>query len=160
MESCYKLPEPFNNSRDWSKGLVWNKSANGYRIPTEAEWEYCARGGEEHLFAGGNEIDEVAWHKGNSGGELHPVGEKKANGYGLYDMSGNVWEWCWDRWDEGAYRRGDFVDPTCKGSLIHRLRRGGSYRTHLFNMRVSYRISQVASYSRKDWGFRLVRNSS
>lgn len=77
------------------------EGANGFRLPTQNEWEYAAFGGEDYLFyAGSNDVDEVSWYLGNSNGSSHPVASKKPNGYGIYDMSGNVWEWCFDQYDE------------------------------------------------------------
>ncbi len=106
------------------------KTGQNYRLPTEAEWEYAARGGERgakdnHLYSGSNTIDEVAWYDGNSGGQTHPVGQKKANQLGLYDMSGNVWEWCADWY--GEYPAAAQRNPTGPGRGSDRVLRGGGW---------------------------------
>ena len=91
--------------------ITQNTQANGYRLPTMEEWEYAARGGEYHKYSGSDNIDEVAWYYDNSFQEIHPVGEKKANGYGLYDMTGNVQEWIWDKYPNSSnqyYKGGSY----------------------------------------------------
>ena len=80
------------------EGVTWDKSANGFRLPTLEEWFFAAIGGQDYDYPGSNNLDEVAWYYNNSNEQTHPVARKKANGYGLYDMVGNVEEWCWD-WD-------------------------------------------------------------
>ncbi|MCR5761895.1 MAG: formylglycine-generating enzyme family protein [Treponema sp.] len=77
--------------------------ADGYRLPTREKWHFAAARGKGYAYAGSDDIDEIAWHDGNSGNETHDVGQKKGNVYGLYDMYGNVWEWCWDSFDLGEY---------------------------------------------------------
>ena len=103
-------------------------SQKGFRLPTEAEWEYAAMGGRYHTYAGTNNdasLKDYAWYDLNSGNKTHEVGTKQANKYGIYDMSGNVWEWCWD-WYGGVF--GDQSDPKGADSGSDRVRRGGSWR--------------------------------
>jgi formylglycine-generating enzyme required for sulfatase activity len=135
----------------------WN--ANGYRLPTEAEWEFAAKGGtKDYLtteYSGSNNVDAVAWYVVNSGKSAQPVGMKKANILGIHDMSGNVWEWCWDRY--GNYLSESQTDPRGPISGTSRVARGGSwYHTYKF-ARSAYRTSRSPSDRTYDYGFRLVR---
>jgi|GEM_PF-2397722 len=93
LEPCYVF-DPKNRRR-----VSCNWEANGYRLLTEAEWEYAARGGNYDLYPGGNNLADLAWYLYNSDEESQPVGQKQCNGFGLCDMAGNVWEWCWDWWE-------------------------------------------------------------
>ena len=104
------------------KTVSCNWNANGYRLLSEAEWEYCARGGEEYLYSGSNNPDEVGWYDSNSGRATHPVGQKKPNGFGVYDMSGNVGEWVWD-W-RSEYSTENQSDPTGPSTGSYRMYRG------------------------------------
>ena len=134
----------------------WNSHADGWRLPTEAEWEYFARGGEYHLFAGDDRIDAVAWYTENSE-TTSPVGQKKANGFGLYDVSGNVLEWCWDRWKR-EYRKAAAVNPTGPDRGSTRIVRGGGWNNSASLMRLSARNSLKPDIRFNGLGFRLVRS--
>ena len=137
--------------------------ANGYRLPTEAEWEYAARGGNAsngYLYAGSDNADEVAWYEvswydDNSGDKTHPVGEKAPNELGLYDMSGNVWEWCWDWY--GAYPSGSQSDPGGSASGSYRVIRGSSWFYCANFLRSACRYYNGPDISNGNLGFRLVR---
>ena len=130
-----------------------------FRLPTEAEWEFAARGGNKSMhyqYSGSNDIDEVAWYSGNSGGESHSalVPLKKANELGLYDMSGNVWEWCQDVFDD--YSSEAQTNPTGPGSGSFRVYRGGGSHNYAGNCRTAFRLNRKTSSSLDDLGFRLA----
>ena len=128
-----------------------------FRFPTEAEWEYAAKGGKKsqgYTYSGSNSIGDVAWYTANSGSETHEVKTKKANELGLYDMSGNVCEWCADWY--GDYNTGSQTDPTGPTSGYYRVFRGGSWYDSASNCRVAYRISSTPSPRYNYLGFRLA----
>ena len=128
-----------------------------FRLPTEAEWEYAARGGNKsqgYKYAGSNNFDEVAWYDGNSGNETHDVGRKRPNELGLYDMSGNLWEWCSDWY--GGYSSASQTNPTGPSSGTCRVLRGGSWNDDVRCCRVSRRINYHPGRRINFSGLRLV----
>jgi formylglycine-generating enzyme required for sulfatase activity len=130
----------------------------GYRLPTEAEWEYAARAGEPYDYAGSATAGDVAWTYDNSGSTTHPVARKSANAWGLHDMSGNVWEWNNDWYD--TYGPDPVVDPLGAAAALARVRRGGSWGNDEVNASVASRAYNAADVRNDIIGFRLARSSS
>jgi formylglycine-generating enzyme required for sulfatase activity len=147
--------------------IICNFNANGYRLPTEAEWEYAAKGGQPESmvseYSGGYQVDDVGGYDANSGGTSHPVGIKTPNGFGIHDMSGNVWEWCWD-WYGDSYTSENQTDP--KGPWgpaspdALRVDRGGSWNHGAQFLRSSNRDGYLPAYRYWLLGFRVCRSGS
>ncbi len=132
----------------------------GGRLPTEAEWEYAARGGNKskgYKYSGSNTIGDVAWYNSNSGSKTHPVGQKKANELGIYDMSGNVWEWCNDWYDENYYKNSPKNNPQGAKSGIYSVLRGGSWYYFAGGCRVANRVRYGIDFIYFYDGFRIAR---
>ncbi len=122
--------------------ITKNDSADGFRLPTEDEWEYAARGGANYIYAGSNNVYDVAWNSHNSNFETHPVAKKRPNNYGLYDMSGNVWEWCYNFKNDKICRRGgSWISPPNDCEILN---------SRIVNDSLEYKNSLI--------GFRIVRD--
>ncbi|MBT6338958.1 MAG: SUMF1/EgtB/PvdO family nonheme iron enzyme [Desulfobacula sp.] len=164
-------PSKFRSGNDFPVERVsWNdakkfisrlkqQSGNTFRLPTEAQWEYAARsGGKNQTYAGGNNLDSVAWYSSNSGNKTHRVGTKSSNGLGIYDMSGNVWEWCEDVYDENAYSKHGRNNPVVisgGSSHVFRVDRGGSWYDNPRYVRAANRGRNSAGRRFSGIGFRL-----
>ncbi|ESQ06694.1 Hypothetical protein B590_05994 [Streptomyces sp. PVA_94-07] len=138
LRPCYLLDDDPD-----ARATRWDQDADGFRLPTEAEWEYACRAGSPEVRYG--PLDVVARHRGNSGGRLHPVATRQANAFGLYDMLGNVWEWCWDLYDPGVY------GP-------YRVFRGGGWQDEPRGVRAACRRKSHPTLRIDDLGFRPARS--
>jgi formylglycine-generating enzyme required for sulfatase activity len=163
VEYCNRLSQKEGLTSAY-QGIGYNTicdfNASGYRLPTEAEWEYAARGGNKdaipYEYSGGNSLDEVAWYGGNSDDRIHPVGTKQPNSLGLCDMSGNLWEWCWD-WYGRSYMGGAQTNPTGPSSGRYRIIRGGGWEFSAARLRSATREYTDPSNRIGELGFRVVR---
>lgn len=138
LDPCYAMGDTPD-----AEDVVCDWMADGYRLPTEAEWEYACRAGSSDVRYG--ELDAIAWHRGNSGGEPHDVATRAPNAWGLHDMIGNVWEWCWDVYDPSVY------GP-------YRVFRGGGFYDKPWGCRASCRRKSHPALAIDDLGFRLARS--
>ncbi len=157
-DNCPVEMVSWNDVQEFTRKLS-RQTGKDYRLPTEAEWEYAARGGNNYspyLYSGSNSVDNVGWYSGNSGNTTRPVGRKAPNELGIYDMSGNVWEWVSDWYDSGYYGRFEGNNPKGPNSGSHRVLRGGSWNGNAQYCRVAFR-SYYAPVIRSDYGgFRLA----
>jgi formylglycine-generating enzyme required for sulfatase activity/proteasome lid subunit RPN8/RPN11 len=154
-------------------GLTWFDAAvfalwMGCRLPTEAEWEFACGGGPQGAWCCADEslLPRYAWYSENAGGEMHPVGTREANAFGLYDCHGNVWEWCQDTYEQDYYAHSPVVDPVNTASAlagltpqpVEKVCRGGSMHMFAEMCRTQYRLHEPAGFLAKDLGFRLARD--
>jgi formylglycine-generating enzyme required for sulfatase activity len=166
----------FCNARSKAEGFepsydlnTWkcNFDANGYRLPTEVEWEYACRAGTTTAYFFGDDESKLkayAWYEDNSGGKPHPVGQKPANPWGLYDMSGNVWQWCNDFYKVDYYQESPKENPRGPESGETKVLRGGAWKFSAESCRSGYRYNENPGYADvcfgyDIYGFRCVRNA-
>ncbi|WFB11229.1 formylglycine-generating enzyme family protein [Streptomyces sp. LX-29] len=135
---------PAYRLRPAAEEIEWDASADGYRLPTEAEWEHACRAGSTGPRYG--ELDDIAWHRDNADDRIHAVGGKRPNAWGFHDMLGNVWDWCWDVYDAEVY-----------GS--YRVLRGGGWSDPHWSCRASVRRRSHPTFRIDDVGFRVARSA-
>jgi len=152
-------PSEFKGNNRPVENVSWDDcqafcQKTGLRLPTEAEWEYACRAGSTGKYAGTGNLEDMGWYEDNSGGKTHPVGTKQPNAWGLYDMHGNVWEWCADCY--GDYPSGAVTDPR-GASSGYPVFRGGSWGSDAGHCRSARRDYSYSSYLYRTLGFRPVR---
>jgi formylglycine-generating enzyme required for sulfatase activity len=168
LTPCYSYSTYGSNPDNWPAGwntintnhtdVSCNWTATGYRLPTEMEWEYVARGGNQthnYTYSGSNDLNAVGWYSSNSAGSHHTIGTKAANELGTFDLTGNIFEWVWDIY--GGYPSGAQTDPHGSTSGTKRMRRGGSWNGSADFCPVSTRVTSYATYSIYYVGFRCLR---
>lgn len=149
----------WDEANEFMKRLNEMEKTNGYRLPTEAEWEYVARAGSNTAYFFGDDGDELsqyAWFSENSKEKSHPVAKLNKNAWGVYDIHGNVWEWCQDRYDEKYYSISPLKDPQGSSTGSHRIARGGSWMSDARHCRSAVRYHDSPGDRDPDVGFRLV----
>jgi formylglycine-generating enzyme required for sulfatase activity len=150
----------WDDAQTFIQKLNQREGGDRYRLPTEAEWEYACRAGTTTDYYGN--VDSIAWYTDNSGRSTHQVGQKQPNSFGLYDMSGNVMEWCQDLYDENYYSQSPGSNPAGPDSgpyLIDRVLRGGSYGVKAKDVRSAFRSRSIPVSSFRNIGFRLASSS-
>ncbi|MGE7387352.1 formylglycine-generating enzyme family protein [Streptomyces sp. NPDC004126] len=145
LTPAYRIDAAAAAAADGGGAVEWDAAADGYRLPTEAEWEHACRAGTDGPHYG--PLDEIAWYRGNSGEALHEVGGRLPNAWGLYDMLGNVWDWCWDVYDAEVYGE-------------YRVLRGGGWFDEHWSCRASARRRSHPAFRVDDVGFRLARSAA
>jgi formylglycine-generating enzyme required for sulfatase activity len=152
----------WNDATAFCEWLSWLERMT-YRLPTQTEWEYACRAGATTRYSFGDaaaKLGEYAWFTGNSDDRTHPVGRKKPNGWGLFDMHGNVWEWCSDGYAADYYRQSPVDDPPGPLRAPERVMRGGGWDGGLRSARSTYRYGDAPVYRSYDLGFRVARVQS
>jgi len=161
---CNKLSEREGLKPYYQSGAGVQSGGDGYRLPTEAEWEYACRAGTSTRYSFGDDeasLGEYAWFGGNSSvPKTHPVGQKRPNKFGLYDMHGNVWEWCWDGYDKDYYRQSPVVDATGPLQASLRVNRGGGWDSGSRVPKSAFRSYGLRDDRSSYRGFRLARGQS